>query len=336
MNALDAPLGGGKAHGRGKLAPDVDDMLHRATFQTSPQKSGAAGIGTEEELDNVAIAANAREVQYQTMLDSTHMQQITREILDLHREMGSLASDLAFHEDKSLQGRLEFANQTYVRLFERMLAETLMLQRSKFKSQTKTIQELKALLAELRVNEQNAREAGVRDRNAAQRSEIEMANLTRQIQLLNQQLDELNVAKLMLEDSNRNLLQKLEQYQGGVSERDRAIIANQARSEARAAFMKELALLRKQWEKEAKDREEELRKQVGRGTTLLHTRPAAKNRHLECIIKTIVQMADMIWFIYYYMSLLCLSLCYAVTSVRLERALTNPRPHAPRFCRCKV
>jgi len=227
----------------GDTDKDVEDMLHKATYQVSPEKK-------QEELDNVTIAANAREIQYTSMLDSDHMKLIMREVIDLNAEVTGIASDLAFVEDKSLQTKVEFANTAYVRLFERMLSETLMLQRSKFKSQTKTIQELRALLAELTVKEQAAREAGMRDRNSSQQIQIEMAALQRQILLLGQQIEELTLAKLFLEDQNKSLSVKLEGYSGGMSDKDRQLLINQTRSEARAAFMRELAQLKKQWAKE--------------------------------------------------------------------------------------
>ena len=50
-----------------------------------------------------------------------------------------------------LVGRLDVANVTYVRLFERMLAETLLIQRSKFKSQTQALRDLRAQLSQLQM-----------------------------------------------------------------------------------------------------------------------------------------------------------------------------------------
>ena len=68
----------------------VTDMMHRVTYQSgrpageasplnSPEKpSSTTEAANEEELDNVTKAANAKEVQYQGMLNSEHMQQIMR------------------------------------------------------------------------------------------------------------------------------------------------------------------------------------------------------------------------------------------------------------------
>ena len=128
----------------------------------------------------------------------------------------------------------------YVRLFERMLAETLMLQRSKFKSQTKTIQELRALLSELATKEQTAREQGNRDKNRAQGIEIEMAALHRQIMLLNQQLETALLEKLKLEEKISMMETEIEKLAGGMSDKEMNILVNRIRAEARAGFMKEL------------------------------------------------------------------------------------------------
>ena len=68
------------------------------------------------------------------MVDSNVMNQIMREVLDLHNDVDEMTTDLAFR--KEFANKLDSANQSYVKLFERMLAETLLLQRTKFKSQT--------------------------------------------------------------------------------------------------------------------------------------------------------------------------------------------------------
>ena len=87
--------------------------------------------------------------------------------------MNDIAVECQFR--KELAGKIELSNSAYVRLFERMLAETLLIQRSKFKSQIKKINELKALIAELTVNELNGRDSIKCAADSVQQMELEMA-----------------------------------------------------------------------------------------------------------------------------------------------------------------
>ncbi len=189
--------------------PAAIDMMHRVTFQEggSPGKFAQLGEGGdkpvpvineagEEELDNATIAANAREIQYNAMNESTIMQQILTEILDLHKdvEKARLAMEAVVPEENiELLARVDLANVTYVKLFERMLAETLLIQRSKFKSQTDAIRDLRAQLAQAVMKEQGSREAEIMARNEHQQMEIETATLNRMIEQLQQLLDETNL-----------------------------------------------------------------------------------------------------------------------------------------------
>ena len=85
------------------------------------------------------------------------MQQILTEILDLHKTMDDVKDEMIVElppHRQDLVGRVDIANGTYINLFERMMAELLLIQRSKFKNQTQTIRELRALISELQVKEQ--------------------------------------------------------------------------------------------------------------------------------------------------------------------------------------
>ena len=241
----------------------VSDMMHRVTFQSgrpAGEKADGHALVKDEEDDNVSIAANAREIQYDGMKDSVQMQQIMREILDLHNEVTGLTKELTFRKD--LVGRIDFANTTYVRLFERMLAETLLLQRSKFKSQTKKIQEMKALLAELTIKEQAGRESATRNANSAQRMEIESATLAKTISQLQDALSQANLRIAMMEEEKATLTRQVQNLKGGMSDKERNDLINAIRAEEQMRFMKEMQLMKKQWAKEADRREALLRKEI--------------------------------------------------------------------------
>ena len=52
--------------------------------------------------------------------------------------------------------------------------------------------------------------------------------------------------KMMLEDQNATLSNKLDQYSGGISDKDRNLLINQIKAECRANFTRELVGIKKQ------------------------------------------------------------------------------------------
>lgn len=289
--------GDNQQSGRGATNPLAIDMMHRVTFQSggSPGKfhqlhsseseaSALTMTQEEEEEDNATIAANAREIQYNAMNESIIMQQILTEILDLNKDVdrarAELEVELPAHRH-DLLGRVDVANVTYVRLFERMLAETLLIQRSKFKSQTEAIRELRALLSQLQIAEQGSREKETEARNAAQQMEIETASLLKTIEQLQAQLEEIHLKYAKLEDENKTNLRKVEALKGGLSVAEKNAFAADIRNEERAKFMKELALMKKKWEKEMEARAKEMAKamQGPAGPSMADLTAAAKQNN---------------------------------------------------------
>jgi len=102
----------------------ITDMMHRAAYQSgrpageeSPVKKLNAELNGKnpdeyEDEDNIKIASNAKEIQYEAMVDSGTMNNIMREVLDLHNDVNDLTSDLTFR--KELAGRLDLGKYSLV------------------------------------------------------------------------------------------------------------------------------------------------------------------------------------------------------------------------------
>ena len=89
-------------------------------MQGDKQNTTLSGAGENEEDDNVAIAANSREIQFNALNESVIMQQILTEILDLHKTMDDVKDEMIVElppHRQDLVGRVDIANGTYINLF---------------------------------------------------------------------------------------------------------------------------------------------------------------------------------------------------------------------------
>lgn len=109
---------------------NVSNVIHRVTFQSGHQPAEERFIKTP--AANLERASHASEVQFKGMMESDSMRSVLTQVLQLNVEVGNIVLSVNSHR-KELGAKLDSANKTYIKLFERMLSEVLMLQRQKFK-----------------------------------------------------------------------------------------------------------------------------------------------------------------------------------------------------------
>ena len=109
---------------------NVSNVIHRVTFQSGHQPAEDRFIKTP--AANIERAMHAGEVQFKGMMESDSMRSVLTQVLQLNVDVGNIVLSVNSHR-KELGAKLENANKLYIKLFERMLSEVLMLQRQKFK-----------------------------------------------------------------------------------------------------------------------------------------------------------------------------------------------------------
>ena len=123
----------------------ADDVKRRAVYRgahTSKAIVGAA-TGIDDELSEAGysissdaeIAARTAEKQLSIIQQSPAMEKILAKVLETHNSVVEVLGELVYRKDMS--AKVNAANKAYVKLFERMLAEVLQIQRQKFNSQVR-------------------------------------------------------------------------------------------------------------------------------------------------------------------------------------------------------
>jgi len=101
-------------------ATGIDDELSEAGYSIS---------------SDAEIAARTAEKQFSIIQQSPAMEKILAKVLETHNSVVEVLGELVYRKD--LSAKVNAANKTYVKLFERMLAEVLQIQRQKFNSQVR-------------------------------------------------------------------------------------------------------------------------------------------------------------------------------------------------------
>lgn len=223
----------------------VNELMSRVTFsgQDAAQDADNEGPSMEE------LATRGREIQYGSMKDSVVMNQIMREVLALHGTMEDITKELSNRKD--LGARVDLANQTYVRLFERMLAEVLQMQRSKFQSTAKTLLSLKQELAAAKSKEASGRDKVFAANNVAANAEMAAAGLRSDLTQAQNEIEKLNELVREIEDEKRSMQTTIEVNGRGISEREVKRMLREARNDEVAKAIKQQNDLRKKWLREA-------------------------------------------------------------------------------------
>lgn len=118
----------------------VADLVHRLTQRTGLQPGQVRVTKTPDSV--VEKAAHIGDLQYKELRYSDRMQQILSEVLEVNTSISDIVPSVAGHRRD--WGRVvENANKAYLRLFESMMSEILLIHRKKFKSQTKDITDLR-------------------------------------------------------------------------------------------------------------------------------------------------------------------------------------------------
>jgi hypothetical protein len=141
----DIPLSSGKITDKHYAS----DMMRRTVFSNNDKTtkeqqfkqdlSLSNGNDDDESLRSVSSIEIRTSNKQMKGLQTQSMMMIMQQVMEVHNTVTEVIKDL-YHR-KDLSSRVEVANQSYISLFERMLAEVLLLQRSKFNVHIKTIEE---------------------------------------------------------------------------------------------------------------------------------------------------------------------------------------------------
>ena len=133
------------------LRHSVNEFIHRVTSisggspgqtTTNPTTVTSSSILDDLEEIDIGLLTEAGEIQFAHLQESDNAKATITRFLELHGQIDDLVVK-ELHFRKELGEKVDSANKEFVALFENMLSEVLVLQRIKFKSQTKINQQLK-------------------------------------------------------------------------------------------------------------------------------------------------------------------------------------------------
>ena len=109
---------------------NVADLVHRLTNRTGLQPGQVRVTKTPDSV--VEKAAHIADLQYKELRYSDRMQQILSEVMQVNERLCSVIPSVSGHR-RELGRTVEEANRMYLRLFESMMSEILLIHRKKFK-----------------------------------------------------------------------------------------------------------------------------------------------------------------------------------------------------------
>lgn len=238
----------------------VDDMIRRSVYKNgSTNQSIPGSTDFDDNLSeagfsissDVEIAARTSERQLQIVQQSPAMERILKKVLETHNSVVEVLAELVYRKDLSV--KVDAANKTYIKLFEKMLAEVLQIQRQKFNSQVKTVEQLEANQTGLQAKLEDvtgnfsfmsAKAAGLADIN----KELGLTLRARdtEIKMLQDQVTELEGIKGDYLASLADAKAAKDNYKIQRQELERKL-----RAEDRINRMRELADMRQQWLRES-------------------------------------------------------------------------------------
>ena len=224
------------------------------------QMMGRVAYSDERVIEDLAI--HGRDTQFTSMKESVAMNQVMQEVLQLHGMVNGIIQEL---QRKDLAARVELANDQYVGLFERMLAEVLHMQRSKFQQNAKTLQALKAELAAVRSKEAAGRDRVFEANSIAANAEMTVAGLVSELGAANKEVERLNHLVSALENDKLSMQVTMEINGRGIPERQVQKMIRDARQEEIMKATKQQNDSRRKWIKETEMR---LREAEGKTNSL--------------------------------------------------------------------
>lgn len=228
----------------------VKELQHRVIY--------GAAAKLEEELHALEnLASHGREAQYDALKDSVAMNQIMKEVLALHGKLNEVVEDLEMEKRKDLSARVDFSNNLYARLFERMLAEILHLQRSKFQSTADTVLKLRQELAKVKAKEESGRDKVINAATSVAEAEMVVAGLRSDLAQAERRIEELNTQVRELDETRLQLQTTIEVNGRGISEREVKRMIRDARNEEVLKATKKQNETRKKFLKEVEQKVKE-------------------------------------------------------------------------------
>ena len=223
----------------------VSQMMGRAMLQQNLADDGAAAIED--------MAKHGREMQLASMQGSVVMNQVMREVLALHATLAEVVGELR-KRIEPVHLRVEVANDKYVGLFERMLAEVLLMQRSKFQANAKTLMALKEQLAAVKGKEAAGRDRVFEVNQLAAKADMAVAGMAAELAAATRDIERLNEVVKVLESEKLNMQAAMELNGRGIPERQVKQMIRDARTEEIMKATKQQNDARRKWIKEAEMR----------------------------------------------------------------------------------
>lgn len=109
---------------------NVADLVHRLTHRTGLQPGQVRVTKTPDSV--VEKAAHIADLQFKELRYSDRMQRILSEVMEVNERLSAAIPAVTGHR-RELGRTIEEANKMYLRLFESMMSEILLIHRKKFK-----------------------------------------------------------------------------------------------------------------------------------------------------------------------------------------------------------
>ena len=273
-NDLTSPIRTNNLQNPVFLRHSVNDLIHRVTAISggSPghTNTNASTLTTSsnilddlEEID-VGLLTEAGEIQFSHLQESDNAKATITRFLELHGQIDDLVVK-ELHFRKELGEKVDSANKEFVSLFENMLSEVLVLQRLKFKTQTKKNQLLKDMV--LKANERilaakdalekaNAKNAQLTEKVLSIREKTQ--GYEAEIKLCNERLEYLENIRISYEKMQESSKESLSLF-----EKRKAEFMREVREEERMKHLQAMHDLRSRLMKQLKQEYEAQLKAAG-------------------------------------------------------------------------
>lgn len=124
---------------RFNVKPDDQPSFYGNKFINKTQPKDYSS--SETVVSNSELAKNIEQTQLQLVKESKVLEDVMKEVQRQYDSLSSINKTYLYHR-KELGQSVEAINDSYVALFEKMLGEVMRIQRVKFKSQTKLVEDL--------------------------------------------------------------------------------------------------------------------------------------------------------------------------------------------------
>ncbi len=235
----------------------VSHFLHKVSFVSGAQPGAKAEIiSSKPELDKAEINTNANEVQLKYMKDSSLLQNIINQVFALHAEVNEVVKELYHRKDLAL--KIQNANSKYVQFFENVMSEMLLLQRTKFKSQSKTVTLLKNELAELKEKYVTTKDVYEKEQLKATSAAGDALAMNALVKEKDNEINSLNDQIVILQSEKKQLEAQIEAGRQALIEGDRRQLEliEQVKSDLRNKFDNQLQATRKHLMKQIREQTE--------------------------------------------------------------------------------